>query len=102
MAQALDRSTELERALKLAELVESSSDAVVGLSPAGLIVSWSDGAERLYGYSRAEAVGKHITMLTPADRKQEARSISETHGQGRSRRVSGDRTSGQGRAGCSR
>ncbi len=75
MAQALDRSTELERALKLAELVESSSDAVVGLSPAGLIVSWSGGAEGLFGYSRAEAVGRHVMMLSPVDRAQETREL---------------------------
>ena len=82
MAQALDGSTDLQRALELATLTESASDAVIGMSPTGQITSWSDGAVRLYGYSRAEAVGKHITMLTPADRKQEARSISETMAKG--------------------
>ena len=67
----MDGSTDLERALELAALIESSSDAVVGVSPAGLIVSWNEGAERLFGYSRAEAVGRHVTMLSPPERAEE-------------------------------
>jgi putative two-component system response regulator len=72
-----DGSAELQRALELATLTECASDAVVGMSPTGVITSWSEGAEQLYGYSRAEAVGKPITMLTPSDRADEAGAISE-------------------------
>ncbi len=98
MAQALDRSTELERALKLAELVESSSDAVVGLSPAGLIVSWSGGAEGLFGYSRAEAVGRHVMMLLhPIARRRPGASPRNAWPR-RIVDVPGDRANRQGRS----
>lgn len=73
--QALGRSTELERALKLAALIESSDDAVVGLSPTGLIASWNEGAERLFGYSQEEVVGRHVTMLSPTRRVDEAQAL---------------------------
>lgn len=48
---------------RLAAIVESSDDAIVGKSLEGVIVSWNAGAERIYGYSAAEAVGQPITML---------------------------------------
>jgi putative two-component system response regulator len=70
-------SIELQRALEMATLIESASDAVIGVSPDWLITSWSDGAERLLGYSRDEAVGKLVTMLAPPDRKGEASTIRE-------------------------
>ena len=74
---ALDSSTDLERALDLATLVESASDAIVGVSPVGLITSWGEGAERLFGYSQAEAIGKPVTMLAPTDRATEASAFRE-------------------------
>ena len=68
-------STALERALEIASLIESASDAVVGVSPAGLLTSWSEGAERLFGYSRAEIVGRSVLVLSPGEHAQEARSL---------------------------
>lgn len=47
----------------LASIVENSSDAVMSADLDGLIVSWSGGAERLYGYSREEAIGRTFAML---------------------------------------
>ena len=49
----------------LAALVESSDDAIIGKTLDGVITLWNRGAERIYGYSRDEAVGKPISMLIP-------------------------------------
>ena len=51
--------------------MECSSDAVVGVSPTGLITGWGKGAKRLFGYSKAEALGKPVTLLVPAHRAEE-------------------------------
>src|SRR5579862_1774186 len=53
----------------LASIVESSDDSIVGTTLDGTIVSWNHGAERLFGYSSAEAIGRHINILFPADRR---------------------------------
>jgi PAS domain S-box-containing protein len=55
----------------LATIVESSDDAIVGKDLDGTITSWNSGAARLFGYSAAEAVGRSITFLMPADRQAE-------------------------------
>jgi putative two-component system response regulator len=66
------RALELSTALQLAALVESSDDAVIVLSLDGLIATWSEGAEHLFGYSQTEVVGQRITMLSPPDRRDAA------------------------------
>jgi PAS domain S-box-containing protein len=60
---------------RLVALVESSDDAIIAKSLNGIIQSWNRGAERLFGYSADEAVGKPITMLFPPDRLQEEETI---------------------------
>ena len=55
----------------LAALVTSSDDAIYSVTVGGIISSWNAGAERLYGYSRDEALGKSVSILTPADRPGE-------------------------------
>jgi diguanylate cyclase (GGDEF)-like protein/PAS domain S-box-containing protein len=55
----------------LASIVESSTDAIIGESLDGLIVSWNAGAQRMYGYAAAEAVGRSISMIIPPDRAHE-------------------------------
>ncbi len=57
--------------LLLASIVEASDDAIVSTSIDGLIQSWNAGAERIYGYSAAEAVGQALTLITPAERLAE-------------------------------
>ncbi|HUO13539.1 MAG TPA: PAS domain S-box protein [Verrucomicrobiae bacterium] len=52
----------------LASLVESSQDAIVGLNPEGIVMSWNRGATKLYGYGSEEMIGKAITTLIPPDR----------------------------------
>src|SRR5262249_4342577 len=49
----------------LASIVESSDDAIIGKDVNGIITSWNKGAERIFGYPAAEAVGRPIAMLAP-------------------------------------
>ena len=69
-------------ARRLAAIVESSDDAIVGKDLNGTITSWNQGAERIFGYSAVEAVGQSILMLIPADRVDEEQVILERLGQG--------------------
>ncbi|RPH79225.1 MAG: PAS domain S-box protein [Nitrospiraceae bacterium] len=61
----------------LAAIVESSDDAIISKSLSGIIQSWNSAAERIYGYTKAEAVGQPITMLIPEDRLPEETLILE-------------------------
>jgi PAS domain S-box-containing protein len=54
-----------EDQLRLAAVVTSSSEAIMSTTLDGIITSWNPAAERLYGYSTAEAVGQSVIMLTP-------------------------------------
>jgi two-component system CheB/CheR fusion protein len=71
--------SEFERAhqyeQQLAAIVESSDDAIIGKDLNGIIASWNHGAEKLFGYSAQEAIGKSITMLIPPDNKDEETEI---------------------------
>src|SRR5262249_19171878 len=55
----------------LASIVESSDDAIIGKDINGIITSWNQGAERIFGYTATEAVGCPIAMLAPPDRADE-------------------------------
>jgi PAS domain S-box-containing protein len=56
---------------RLASIIDSSEDAIISKNLDGIIASWNKGAERLYGYTPEEAVGKHISLLAPRDRQHE-------------------------------
>lgn len=64
-----------ETIAKLAAIVESSDDAIIGKSLDGVIMSWNHGATILYGYSPEEAIGKSILMLAPPNYQNEILSI---------------------------
>ena len=67
--------TEDGAAHRLAAIIESSDDAIVSKDLNGVITSWNQGAERLFGYTAAEVVGKSITIIIPADRLHEEREV---------------------------
>ena len=56
---------------QMAAIVESSDDAIISKGLDGIIRSWNHGAERIFGYSAEEAVGRHVSILIPADRLDE-------------------------------
>ena len=58
--------------LELAAVVESSSDAIIGLSPEGNILSWNSGAMKMFGYTAQEVAGRHVYLLVPPDRIEES------------------------------
>ena len=65
----------LEARLRLAAIVESSDDAIIGKNMDGIITDWNRGAERLYGYSADEMIGQPISLLIPPDRSNELTEI---------------------------
>jgi PAS domain S-box-containing protein len=71
------KRAEVDRA-RLAAIVESSDDAIIGKTLEGIITSWNEGAERIYGYSAEEAVGQPILMLVPPERPNEISRILES------------------------
>ena len=61
----------------LAALVGSSEDAIMSNSVTGIIQTWNQGAEQLYGYMAVEIIGEHISLLIPADRQVEEEHIRQ-------------------------
>ena len=59
----------------LAQIVQSSEDAISSVALDGTITSWNAAAERIYGFSPSEAIGRHISMILPADRQTEDEDI---------------------------
>lgn len=73
-----DRKAADEARFRHATIVESSDDAIISGTLDGIIVSWNAGAQNIYGYTEAEAVGKPITILAPFERSDEENRILET------------------------
>lgn len=89
-------STDQNRLAFLEAIVEGSDDAIATKTLEGVVTSWNPGAERLFGYSASEIVGRPITVLFPPDRLDEEtdflRQLSRS-----ARRPLRDRESTQGR-----
>lgn len=66
-----DRKRADEARARLAAIVESSLDAIVSKTPDGIVQTWNPGAERLFGYTAAEVIGKSITLIIPPERHVE-------------------------------
>jgi PAS domain S-box-containing protein len=72
---ATDRDYYGKRLALYGAVVESSNDAIITISLDGIITGWNKAAERLFGYSAAEAIRRPIDIIVPNDRKPEIRSI---------------------------
>lgn len=68
---------------RLAAIVESSDDAIIGKTLAGIIASWNAGAERIYGYSAEEMIGQPVSILLPPDRADEVKQILQALEEGK-------------------
>src|SRR5215470_11999272 len=58
-------------AKRISPFVQPCNDAIVAKTLDGIIVAWNPAAERIYGYSATEAVGKHIKFIFPKEKRQE-------------------------------
>ena len=74
-ADITERRRAEERIRELGAIVESSDDAILGMTLDGIITSWNKGAEKIYGYAENEVIGQPISILVPADRQDEAPQI---------------------------
>ena len=72
IARDITERKRLERdALRLSAIVNSSEDAIVGKDLNGIVESWNAGAERIFGYTAADMIGRSITTIIPPDRIKE-------------------------------
>ncbi|MEO6142573.1 MAG: PAS domain S-box protein, partial [Dermatophilaceae bacterium] len=64
-----------DNAQRMMAIIENSDDAIIGKTLGGTITTWNPSAERMYGYTSEEAIGKSINIIVPADRAGEIDSI---------------------------
>jgi PAS domain S-box-containing protein len=72
-----DSELALEKLACLAAIVDSADEAIVGQNNDGAIITWNAGAERLYGYSAAETIGRPASLLIPPALREEAANVLE-------------------------
>ena len=72
---ASEQKQAFEAAQRMAAIVESSDDAIIGMTLDGIVTSWNPAAERMLGYSSEEIIGKLIHILSPSDRSHEMKAI---------------------------
>jgi PAS domain S-box-containing protein len=83
-AEVVERSRAQEISERLAAVVESSDDAIISQTLDGTITAWNRGAEKLFGYTSSEAVGRSIGMLMPPAHANEVPQILARIGRGES------------------
>ena len=72
-----ERIRQEEQARQLAAIVESSDDGIIGKTLDGVIVTWNEGAHRMYGYTAEEVLGRHLSMLGPPSCRGEMEEVLE-------------------------
>jgi PAS domain S-box-containing protein len=72
-----ERKRNQEARFQLAAIVESSDDAILSKNLDGIIKTWNKAAERIYGYTAEEVIGKPVSILTPPERRDETLQIME-------------------------
>ena len=78
LRQEISEREQMERSLRqMAAIVESSDDAIIGLTMDGVITSWNKGAERVFGHSAERAVGQSQAILVPPGYENELPAIEE-------------------------
>ena len=82
MFDVTEQRREEETRSLLAAIVAASDDAIVSKTLDGIILSWNEAAQRLFGYSPAEAIGRSIDLIIPLELRQEERKILERIRQG--------------------
>jgi PAS domain S-box-containing protein len=82
LSDITERKRAEEVRVRLASIVESSEDAIIGMTLEGTVTSWNRAAERTFGYTADEVIGKPIGILIPSDRLEEQAQILEQVKQG--------------------
>jgi len=67
---------------RLAAIVNSSDDAIVSKGLDGMIMTWNSAAERMFGFTASEAIGRHITLIIPPERRAEEDDVLARIGRG--------------------
>lgn len=75
VSETTERVRAQETLQRLAAIIESSDDAILSIDLDARITSWNEGAERLYGFSVEDIVGRSVTVLLPKDRSEEEHAI---------------------------
>ncbi len=71
LIESIRRTAAEEKSSRLASIVTSSDDAIVGKTLDGIVTDWNSGAEAIFGYPAAEAIGRPLTMLLPPGQEDE-------------------------------
>ena len=75
LMDAAERDLDHAHAQRLASIVESSDDAIASKDLNGVIATWNNGAQRVFGYSAEEIIGKPVSVLIPPERENEEPAI---------------------------